>query len=85
MSPMSSPPGRSVTSRVAAEREAGFGDFTDTPRRVVVRETRNSKFQQTISVGPHLMLADEPVAAGGEGHAGPALMILLAASAPAPR
>ena len=33
---------------------------------VVVRETRNSKFQQTVSVGPHRMLADEPVAAGGE-------------------
>ena len=36
------------------------------PRQVVVRETRNSKFQQTVSVGPHRMLADEPVAAGGE-------------------
>ncbi|MDB5578930.1 MAG: osmotically inducible protein [Bradyrhizobium sp.] len=35
-------------------------------RRVVVRETRNSKFQQTVSIGPHHMLADEPVAAGGE-------------------
>jgi uncharacterized OsmC-like protein len=32
----------------------------------VVRETRNSKFQQTISIGPHRLLADEPVAAGGE-------------------
>jgi uncharacterized OsmC-like protein/fermentation-respiration switch protein FrsA (DUF1100 family) len=36
------------------------------PRNVVVRETRNSKFQQTISVGPHRLVADEPVAAGGE-------------------
>jgi uncharacterized OsmC-like protein/pimeloyl-ACP methyl ester carboxylesterase len=36
------------------------------PRRVVVQETRASKFQQTISVGPHHMIADEPVAAGGE-------------------
>jgi putative redox protein len=36
------------------------------PRQVVVRETRTSKFQQTVSVGPHRMLADEPVAAGGE-------------------
>jgi len=33
---------------------------------VVVRETRNSKFQQTVTVGPHKMLADEPVAAGGQ-------------------
>jgi putative redox protein len=36
------------------------------PRNVVVRETRNSKFQQTVSIGPHHLLADEPVAAGGE-------------------
>ncbi|MEO6783907.1 MAG: bifunctional alpha/beta hydrolase/OsmC family protein [Bradyrhizobium sp.] len=36
------------------------------PRQVVVRETRHSKFQQTVSIGPHRMLADEPVAAGGE-------------------
>jgi uncharacterized OsmC-like protein/pimeloyl-ACP methyl ester carboxylesterase len=36
------------------------------PRRVVVRETRASKFQQTVTVGPHQMIADEPVAAGGE-------------------
>jgi len=32
----------------------------------VVRETRASKFQQTVSIGPHRMLADEPAAAGGE-------------------
>jgi putative redox protein len=38
----------------------------EAPRQVVVRETRNSKFQQTVMVGPHQMLADEPVAAGGE-------------------
>ena len=38
----------------------------EAPRRVVVRETRDSKFQQTVSVGPHRLLADEPVAAGGE-------------------
>jgi uncharacterized OsmC-like protein/pimeloyl-ACP methyl ester carboxylesterase len=36
------------------------------PRQVVVRETRDGKFQQSISVGPHRLLADEPVAAGGE-------------------
>ncbi len=41
-------------------------DDGEAPRTVVVRETRDSKFQQTISVGPHRMLADEPVAAGGE-------------------
>jgi uncharacterized OsmC-like protein/alpha-beta hydrolase superfamily lysophospholipase len=38
----------------------------EAPRMVVVRETRSSKFQQTVSIGPHQMLADEPVAAGGE-------------------
>jgi putative redox protein len=36
------------------------------PRMVVVRETRNSRLQQGISIGPHHMLADEPLAAGGE-------------------
>ena len=41
-------------------------DLSKAPRRVVVRETRNSKLQQTVSIGPHQMLADEPVAAGGE-------------------
>ena len=41
-------------------------DLGEAPRQVVVRETRNSKFQQTISIWPHRMLADEPVAAGGE-------------------
>jgi len=41
-------------------------DPGEAPRNVVVRETRTSKFQQTVSIGPHLLLADEPVAAGGE-------------------
>jgi uncharacterized OsmC-like protein/fermentation-respiration switch protein FrsA (DUF1100 family) len=41
-------------------------DVGEAPRNVVVRETRNSKFQQTVSTGPHRMLADEPIAAGGE-------------------
>jgi uncharacterized OsmC-like protein/pimeloyl-ACP methyl ester carboxylesterase len=41
-------------------------DLGKAPRMVVVRETRNSKFEQTVSIGPHQMLADEPVAAGGE-------------------
>ena len=48
---------------VAPEQAADPGEA---PRMVVVRETRNSKFQQTVSIGPHRMLADEPVAAGGE-------------------
>ena len=42
-------------------------DLGEAPRNVVVRETRNSKFQQTVTVGPYRMLADEPIGAGGEG------------------
>jgi uncharacterized OsmC-like protein/esterase/lipase len=55
-----------------AERYVDFAASThtsapeETPRQVVVRETRNSKFQQTVSIGPHHLIADEPVAAGGE-------------------
>jgi putative redox protein len=32
----------------------------------VVQETRASKFQQAVTVGPHQLTADEPVAAGGQ-------------------
>lgn len=49
------------------------------PRRVVVQETRKSKFNQTITVGPHHLVADEPVAAGGE-DAGPGPYDYLLAS-----
>jgi len=38
----------------------------DKPRQVVVRETRASKFQNTVSVGPHHLIADEPRASGGD-------------------
>lgn len=48
---------------VATEPATELGEA---PRQVVVRETRNSKFQQTVTVGPHRMLADEPKAAGGD-------------------
>jgi uncharacterized OsmC-like protein/pimeloyl-ACP methyl ester carboxylesterase len=41
-------------------------DVSDAPRQVVVRETGNGKFQNRVTVGPHALLADEPVAAGGE-------------------
>jgi uncharacterized OsmC-like protein/alpha/beta superfamily hydrolase len=33
---------------------------------VLVRETGASKFQEEIAVGPHRLIADEPVSAGGE-------------------
>jgi putative redox protein len=48
---------------VAPERPTDPGEA---PRNVVVRETRAGKFQQTVAVGPHRLLADEPVAAGGD-------------------
>jgi putative redox protein len=51
---------------VEAAGPAKVMDLPETPRQVVVQETRNSKFQQTVSVGPHRLVADEPVAAGGE-------------------
>ncbi|MCA1477698.1 bifunctional alpha/beta hydrolase/OsmC family protein [Bradyrhizobium sp. NBAIM08] len=40
-------------------------DLPEEPRKVVVQETRKSKFNQTITVGPHHLVADEPIAAGG--------------------
>ena len=47
----------------AAEQAAASGEAS---RQVVVRETRNGKFQNTVSVGPHHLLADEPAASGGD-------------------
>jgi uncharacterized OsmC-like protein/fermentation-respiration switch protein FrsA (DUF1100 family) len=41
-------------------------EATDKPRQVVVRETGNSKFQNTVTIGPHHLLADEPASAGGD-------------------
>lgn len=55
---------------VDAARPAKAMDLPEAPRQVVVRETGKSKFNQIISVGPHRLVADEPVAAGGE-DAGP--------------
>jgi len=54
-------------SRYLDTQNAGEdADVSKAPREVVVRETRNGKFQQTVTVGPHRLLADEPVAAGGD-------------------
>jgi uncharacterized OsmC-like protein/fermentation-respiration switch protein FrsA (DUF1100 family) len=55
---------------IEAVKPAKVADESETPRQVVVQETRKSKFNQTICVGPHRLVADEPVAAGGE-DAGP--------------
>jgi len=35
------------------------------PRNVMVRETRDSKYQNEVIVGPHHLFADEPAAVGG--------------------
>jgi len=43
-----------------------IADTSNAPRQVVVRETGNGKFQNKVTVGPHALLADEPVASGGE-------------------
>jgi len=51
---------------IKAAEPAKPEDLGELPRQVVVQETRNSKFQQTIAVGSHRLVADEPVAAGGE-------------------
>src|SRR3954454_9414712 len=51
------------TDRVTTEQPLDAGDA---PRQVFVRETRQGKFQQTVSIRPHCLLADEPVAVGGE-------------------
>jgi uncharacterized OsmC-like protein/alpha/beta superfamily hydrolase len=40
-------------------------DSSEAPRQVVVRETRNGKFQNLVTTGPHRLLADEPAAVGG--------------------
>lgn len=54
-------------SRYLDEKNANeAAEEGEAPREVVVRETRNGRFQQVVSVGPHQMLADEPVAAGGD-------------------
>jgi uncharacterized OsmC-like protein/pimeloyl-ACP methyl ester carboxylesterase len=40
-------------------------DAGETPRHVVVQETRASRFQQAITIGPHHLIADEPGGVGG--------------------
>jgi putative redox protein len=55
-----------VTRYLEAMAPEQVADPGEAPRQVVVRETRHNKFQQTVSIGPHRLLADEPVAAGGE-------------------
>ena len=51
----------------------------DGPREVVVRETRSSKLQQSIALGPHHLTADEPLSVGGQ-DSGPSPYDLLLAA-----
>ena len=59
------------SSRYLDAGKPGEATAPGDPRSVVVQETGNGKFQQTVTAGPHRLLADEPVAAGG-GDTGPA-------------
>lgn len=60
-------------SATAAEAPAAIAD------KVVVRETRESKYTQLITAGRHVLRADEPVSAGGL-DSGPSPYELLAAA-----
>jgi uncharacterized OsmC-like protein/fermentation-respiration switch protein FrsA (DUF1100 family) len=51
---------------VAPVAHAASEAAPDLPRPVIVAETRAGKFQQQITIGAHRLMADEPVAAGGE-------------------
>lgn len=64
---------------VGAAAPAKEVDRGEAPRQVVVRETRNGKFQQSISAGPHRLAADEPAGAGGD-DSGPSPYDLLLAA-----
>lgn len=55
---------------IETAKPAKVMDLAEVPRKVVVQETRKSKFNQIVTVGPHHLVADEPAAAGGE-DAGP--------------
>jgi uncharacterized OsmC-like protein/alpha/beta superfamily hydrolase len=59
--------------------EADVEAQAEAPRAVRVRETRAGKFQQEIAVGPHRLIADEPVSVGGM-DSGPGPYDLLAAA-----
>ena len=41
-------------------------EATDKPRQVTVREIGTGKFRNTVTIGPHHLLADEPHSAGGD-------------------
>ena len=55
-----------ATRYTAPPAPAAAADLPEKPRQVVVRETRASKLQNTVTIGPHHLLADEPAPVGGE-------------------
>ena len=60
---------------------AGAADEAQ-PRTVTVTETGGGKFQQSVAIGPHRLIADEPVAAGGlDSGPGPYDLLLAALGA----
>ena len=66
-------------SRYLGLTAAGAPESEPATGTVRVRETGAGKFQQEIAVGPHRLLADEPVAAGGD-DSGPSPYDLLCAA-----
>lgn len=52
------------SSRYLGDAPAATEDAA--PRPVIVRETHSSQFQQTITTGRHRLIADEPLAVGGQ-------------------
>ncbi len=69
---------RYVRAALAPPPEAVAEAPVDKPM-VVVRETRRSKFENTVATGRHVLLADEPESFGGMDH-GPSPYQMLAAA-----
>jgi putative redox protein len=55
-----------ATRYVEAPKPAPVADLPDKPRQVVVRESGGGKFRNTVTIGLHHLLADEPRSAGGD-------------------
>ena len=59
MPPMS-PSDRGLGEALSRYAAVPAAEAQDKPRRSWCGETRNGKFQQTVAIGPHHLLADEP-------------------------
>ena len=58
---------------------AAAGAVNEDKRAVVVSETGDGKFQQSVAIGPHHLIADEPIPAGGRDSGPSPYEFLLAA------